>query len=226
MANVLIIEDEYHMRNLIKIYLGNKGHNIIEAEHGLTGIEKLKNTSVHLVILDVMMPGMDGWEVCNEIRLESEIPILMLTAKSNVEDRVKGLKMGADDYLVKPFHPEELVARVEALLRRIKPNDELEEIIEDGMIRLNQTVRQVSVNGVDVELAPREYDLLTFMIKHPKRPFDRDQLLLKVWGYDFDGDIRTIDTHVKSIRLKLKKAGCEEQPIQTVYGIGYKWEVL
>lgn len=225
MANVLIIEDEFHMRNLIKIYLTNKGHNVIEAQHGMAGIDKFNNESIHLVILDIMMPEMDGWEVCKQIRLSSETPILMLTAKSNVEERVKGLKIGADDYLVKPFHPDELVARVEALLRRSKPNKEQEEIIEDGMIRLNQTTRQISVHDIDVELAPREYDLLSFMIKHPKRPFDRTQLLMKVWGYDFEGDIRTIDTHVKNIRLKLKNAGCDEQPIQTVYGIGYKWEL-
>jgi two-component system response regulator ResD len=224
MASILMIEDELQMRNLVNLYVSSKGHRLIEADCGHEGLKKFEKENVHLVILDIMMPDMDGWEVCKQFRERSDTPLIMLTAKVTVADRVKGLKLGADDYLTKPFHPDELLARIEALLRRVKPEQDLTELIFEKL-HIHLQRRVVIIGDTLLDLTPKEFDLLLFLVKHPGRVFDREQLLNKVWGIDYEGDKRTVDTHIKSLRMKMKSAIREIQYIHTIYGVGYKWGI-
>ncbi|WP_100404690.1 response regulator transcription factor [Bacillus solitudinis] len=223
-SKVLVVDDEWNMRNLIRVYLSESQCNVAEAKDGYEALSKMEEESFDLMILDVMMPGLDGWEVCTQVRQSKQIPILMLTARSETKDKVHGLSIGADDYLVKPFAPEELVARVEALLRRynfVEKRNQSSRITTNGMT-LDVEKREVLVNDSIIDLTPKEFDLFKLFIKHPGRVYSRDVLLEQIWGHDYFGDVRTVDTHIKNVREKVRKAGLAYNPIETVWGVGYK----
>ncbi|MDC2864032.1 MULTISPECIES: response regulator transcription factor [unclassified Bacillus (in: firmicutes)] len=218
---VLLVDDESDMRQLVGMYLDNFGYEWKEAENGKQALHMLEIENFDFVILDIMMPEMDGITVCKEIRKTSDIPIIFLTAKGEEWNRVNGLRTGADDYIVKPFSPGELIARMEAVLRRYTKYEEQEEI-EFGPVVINEKSRRVEINGEGISLTVKEFDLLYFLCQHNGQVFSREQLLEKVWGYDYAGSTRTVDTHVKTMRLKLGERG---NCIQTVWGVGYKFEV-
>jgi two-component system response regulator ResD len=222
---ILLVDDEHDMRRLIKIYLGDE-YEIIEASNGKEALKVLQSVRVNLILLDIMMPEMDGWDVCKEIRKEDKLtPILMLTARSDVHDKVNGLKMGADDYVTKPFDPTELTARVEALLRRSTNYEE--SLNPDTLTFLELTIeiesRKVQVHNEEVILTPKEFDLLVILASNPKRVFTREVMLNQIWKFDDILDERTVDTHIKNIREKLKRAGLSYNPVKTVWGVGYKF---
>ncbi|CAH2464899.1 MULTISPECIES: response regulator transcription factor [Bacillus] len=218
---VLVVDDESDMRQLVGMYLDNFGYEWGEAENGKEALRKLETDHYDFVVLDIMMPEMDGLSVCKEIRKTSDVPIIFLTAKGEEWNRVNGLRMGADDYIVKPFSPGELIARMEAVLRRYTKQEQQEEI-QFGPILINEKSRRVETNGETIPLTVKEFDLLYFLCQHNGQVFSREQLLEKVWGYDYAGSTRTVDTHVKTMRLKLGESG---NYIQTVWGVGYKFEV-
>ncbi|WP_339149244.1 MULTISPECIES: response regulator transcription factor [unclassified Sutcliffiella] len=217
---VLVVDDEADMREMLGIYLKNENYQVLHAENGEEALDLLFDHEVDLIILDVMMPVMDGFTACKKIREKYMMPILMLTAKSDEWDKVRGLKLGADDYVMKPFSPKELLARIEALLRR--SNQSFFDVVSNSEITVQKSARQVLVGGEKVNLARREYDLLLFLIEHEGKVFSREQLHDVIWGLDTEkGSYRTVDTHVKTLRLKLKDAGTK---IKTVWGIGYKFD--
>lgn len=218
---VLVVDDESDMRQLVGMYLDNFGYEWGEAENGKEALKKLETDHYDFVVLDIMMPEMDGLSVCKEIRKTSDVPIIFLTAKGEEWNRVNGLRMGADDYIVKPFSPGELVARMEAVLRRYTKQEKQEEI-QFGPILINEKSRRIEAGGEPISLTVKEFDLLYFLCQHTGQVFSREQLLEKVWGYDYAGSTRTVDTHVKTMRLKLGESG---NYIQTVWGVGYKFEV-
>ncbi|WP_200416439.1 response regulator transcription factor [Virgibacillus salexigens] len=222
---ILVVDDEWNMRNLIKIYLSKENFQVEEAVDGKEAIQMAQQTSYELMVLDIMMPDIDGWEVCKTVRKTSLIPILMLTARNDVKDRVQGLNLGADDYLIKPFAAEELVARVNALLRRqnVKKEEATETLMYFGDLSIDSESREVKVKDIPVELTPKEFDILYLAASQPKRVFTREVLLDKIWDSDEFRDLRAIDTHVKNIREKLRKVGLSFNPIRTVWGIGYKF---
>ncbi|KZN94576.1 DNA-binding response regulator [Aeribacillus pallidus] len=223
---VLIVDDEWNMRHLLKINLSPYFH-LTEAASGQEALTLLTKGRIDVVILDIMMPDMDGWEVCKKIREMSQVPILMLTARGDVKDKVQGFDVGADDYLVKPFEPEELVARVKALIRRSAASSnpiQTEGIIKIADLKIDQNERQVFVNDRPLELTPKEFDILLLLVLNPKTIFTRDMLLDRVWGVHDVLDIRTVDTHVKNIREKFRKNGLSFNPIKTVWGMGYKFQ--
>lgn len=220
-CKVLLVDDESDMRQLVGMYLDNFGYEWKEAENGKVALSMLQAENFDFVILDMMMPEMDGMEVCKEIRRYSDIPIIFLTAKGEEWNRVNGLRIGADDYIVKPFSPGELIARMEAVLRRYTKHEEQEEL-RLGSIVIDEKRRSVEIEGQAVSLTVKEFDLLHFLCSHGGQVFSREQLLEKVWGYDYAGSTRTVDTHIKTMRLKLKEHG---NYIQTVWGVGYKFEV-
>ncbi|MFV2048807.1 MULTISPECIES: response regulator transcription factor [Bacillaceae] len=219
---ILIVDDEWNMRNLIKIHL-LPHFDLEEAANGKEALEKVKDHNFQLIILDVMMPDMTGWTVCERIREKENIPILMLTALTDVKDKVHGLNIGADDYLVKPFNPEELVARVHALLRRsVEFNNEN----DNGTITISDLTiikdsRLVLVNGKEVDLTPKEFNLIHLFATNQKQVFTREILLNAIWNTNNVLDVRTVDTHVKNVREKLRKNGLSFNPIKTVWGVGY-----
>ncbi|WP_153126452.1 response regulator transcription factor [Peribacillus tepidiphilus] len=219
---VLVVDDEEDMRNLIEMYLLNSGYKCIQAEDGKKALEKLHKHRVDVILLDIMMPNLNGFEVCEIIRKTHQTPIIFISAKGEEWDKVKGLKLGGDDYVVKPFSPGELMARIEALLRRTGKlgQDNETDIIQFHEIALNQKSRKVTVHNKPVNLTLKEYELLLFFIKHEGQVLSREQLLENIWGIDYDGSLRTVDTHIKTLRMKLKTADY----IQTVWGIGYKLE--
>ncbi|MDA1475169.1 response regulator transcription factor [Bacillus changyiensis] len=225
---VLVIDDEWNVRNLLRIYLIKNGFEVQEAKNGSEGIKMTENHSFDLIILDVMMPDTDGWEVCQKIRETNNTPILMLTARTGTKDKVKGLTVGADDYLVKPFDADELIARVFALLRRssISQSTITQSIITYSELKIDPEGRQVFVQKQPVDLTPKEFELLLMLAEHPRRAFERETLLERIWGSNYFGDFRTVDTHVKNIREKVRKAGLSFNPIQTVWGIGYKFQLV
>ncbi|WP_448163244.1 response regulator transcription factor [Bacillus mobilis] len=218
---VLVVDDESDMRQLVGMYLDNFGYEWGEAENGKEALKKLETDHYDFVVLDIMMPEMDGLSVCKEIRKTSDVPIIFLTAKGEEWNRVNGLRMGADDYIVKPFSPGELIARMEAVLRRYTKQEQQEEI-QFGPILINEKSRKIETGGEPISLTVKEFDLLYFLCQHTGQVFSREQLLEKVWGYDYAGSTRTVDTHVKTMRLKLGESG---NYIQTVWGVGYKFEV-
>jgi len=222
-GNVLIVDDEADMRRLVRLYLEKEGFRCMEAEDGQVALDLLKSNTFELIILDVMMPNVDGLTFCMKVREYSSVPIIFLTARGDEWDRVYGLKLGADDYIVKPFSPNELVARVDAVLRRVHPviRDE-EDNVTFGPIVLNLKGRQVYLEDELINLTLKEYELLLFFCRHNGQALSREQLLENVWGFDYVGGVRTVDTHIKTLRLKLKQHG---NLIQTVWGIGYKFEV-
>ena len=219
---ILIVDDEPRMRKLIKDFLAAKGYSILEAEDGeraLEEFEKNKN-KISLILLDVMMPKLDGWSVLRQIRQESKVPIIMLTARGEEQDELFGFELGVDEYISKPFSPKILVARVEAVLKRTSPNQK--EIKEYAGIEIDKEGRTVKVDGKPIELSLREYELLTYLVENEDIALSRDKILNNVWNYDYYGDSRTIDSHIKKIRHKLGKKG---KYIKTIRGIGYKFEV-
>ena len=223
---ILVVDDEWNMRNLLRIYLNKNGIEVKEAKNGPEAIELINSNQFDLVILDVMMPGMDGWEVCSKIRETYNIPILMLTARTETRDKVQGLNLGADDYLTKPFDPEELLARVNALLRRARISKESTNestMISFPGVRIDPDGRQIFIQEQEVIFTPKEFDILYLLATHHNQVFSREHIVSHVWGEDYYGDERTVDTHIKSIRGKIKEAGLSYNPIKTVWGIGYKF---
>ncbi|KUO97231.1 response regulator transcription factor [Ferroacidibacillus organovorans] len=224
--HILVVDDEPPMRQLVRIYLAHEGFSVSEAEDGFTCLEELGSGVFDMVILDVMMPGMDGVEVCRTIRTRHpDMPVLMLTAREAVESRVMGLTAGADDYLIKPFDSRELVARVKSLMRRTHPRDEVVFAIPEIHLRMDVEDRNVFVKGNRLTLTPKEFDLLLWFVKRPGRTYPRDELLDRVWGQEYAGDTRTVDSHIKNLREKLRDAGVSSDVLATVWGIGYRLEV-
>src|SRR5690625_3304587 len=221
---ILTVDDEWNMRNLLRVHLTKQGFNVVEAQNGVEALKILEQQSIDLIILDVMMPDMDGFELCNLIRKSMIIPILMLTARTEIDDKVEGLNVGADDYLTKPFVPEELIARVNALLRRTKMTDSNtnNELLDFPDLRIDPVGREVTINGQPVEFTSKEFNLLLLLANNVDRVFTRDHILVQIWGEDYFGDDRTVDTHIKNIRSKLRKAGLPYNLIHTVWGDGYK----
>ena len=221
---ILIVEDEANIRELLRLYLEREGYTVLEAENGVEGIKKWKSDKPDMLLLDVMMPVMDGWAVCREIRAESDVPIIMLTAKGETADRVSGLEMGADDYIVKPLEMPEVIARVRAVFRRMAPDDAPEKLSFDNLV-IDKQAYDLVIKGKRVDAPPKEIELLYFLASSPNRVFTRNQLLDEVWGFDYFGDSRTVDVHVKRLREKLEGVS-DKWSLKTVWGVGYKFEVL
>lgn len=230
---ILVVDDEEKIRSIIRMYFVREGFMVSEAASGRHALELLSREKFDLIILDLMMPKVDGWAVCREVRAGSAVPIIMLTAREEEIDRVIGLEMGADDYVVKPFSPRELLARVKAVLRRTaRAGNENRETAGDPdepsvgkPVEINPHTRNVTICGKAVSLTVKEFDLLYFLSRRPGRVFTRDELLQGIWGFDYFGDTRTVDTHVNRLRDKLNKVpGCPEI-VHTVWGVGYKFEV-
>lgn len=228
---ILIVDDDENIAELISLYLVKECFDTEMVANGEEALKKFESYHPHLILLDIMLPGIDGYDVCREIRKKSNVPIIMLSAKGEVFDKVLGLKIGADDYMVKPFDSNELVARVQAILRRsviqneekqVAAEDEGECVKYDGLT-VNLTSYSVVYNGQMVEMPPKELELLYFLASKPNQVFTREQLLDKIWGYDYIGDTRTVDVHVKRVREKIKDGS--NWSIATVWGIGYKFEV-
>lgn len=220
---ILVVDDESRMRKLLKDFLVKSGYEVLEAEHGEQAVDLfMKVKDIALIILDIMMPKMDGWQVCREIRKESNVPIIMLTAKSSEADELKGFELGVDEYISKPFSPKILVARVEAVLRRSNAAAP-DEVIRVGEITIDKSAHQVTVDGNVVELSYKEFELLTYFAENQGIALSREKILNNVWNYDYYGDARTIDTHVKKLRSKLGEK-CGEY-IKTIWGMGYKFEL-
>jgi DNA-binding response OmpR family regulator len=221
---ILIVDDEDGIRDMIKEYLSIEDYIIDEASDGIDALNLFKNDKYSLIILDVMMPKMDGWTVCREIRKTSQVPIIMLTARGEEYDKLFGFELGVDDYIVKPFSPKELSARIKAIIRRstyiINEEKKENKIVFEGL-NINYDSHNVYINESLISLTPKEYDLLTYFTKNPNRVLSREQLLTEVWGYDFTGDDRTVDTHIKMLRESLKEY---RKFIVTVWGTGYKFE--
>ncbi|HZK25636.1 MAG TPA: response regulator transcription factor [Oscillospiraceae bacterium] len=226
---ILVVDDEEHIRELVRLYLEKAGFAAALAADGEEAIQKVKSLVPQLIILDIMLPKMDGWDVCREVRKIAETPIIMLTAKGEEFDKVLGLELGADDYLTKPFSPRELVARVKAILRRVVVDDIAanEDIISLPGLNINQSSHEVHVREREVNLTPKEFDLLWYLAKNTGKVFTREQLLTAVWGYDYYGDLRTVDTHIKRLREKVERegTGTNAYQIKTIWGVGYKFEV-
>ncbi|SFR09247.1 response regulator transcription factor [Desulfoscipio geothermicus] len=223
---ILIADDEEKIRQIVKKYLEKEGFSVLECVDGLEAIQAFTKHAPDLVILDIMMPGADGWEVCRELRKTSKVPIIMLTAREDEVDRVLGLEMGADDYVVKPFSPRELMARVKAVLRRLNDRNlgEKENILSFEGLTINLDARKVTINDKEIILTPKEFDILYFLAKSSGKAYSRDHILLSVWGDDYFGDTRTVDTHINRLREKLAKANNKINYINTVWGVGYKFE--
>lgn len=223
-VRVLIVEDEERIRDMIKEYISLEGYITDEACDGIEALKLFKQNKYSIIVLDVMMPKMDGWSVCREIRKTSEVPIIMLTARGEEYDKLFGFELGVDDFMVKPFSPRELLARIKAIIRRkplVADTESSSKAVIEG-ISIDFNSRNVSVDGKLLSLAPKEYELLSFFVKNPNMVFSRDKLLSDVWGYDFFGDDRTVDSHVKMLRESL---GVYRKFIVTVWGTGYKFEV-
>ena len=222
---ILVVDDEKQIVDIVRAYLSREGYRVMAAYDGPTALDTARRENPDLVVLDLMLPGLSGWDVCRRLRQDSAVPIIMLTAREEVADRMVGLELGADDYVSKPFDPRELVARVRAVLRRGETSENQPEVIDHGDLRIENATRQVSVAGRGVELTPTEFDLLSVMARHPGRVFSRGQLLDRLQRDDYEGYERTIDSHVKNLRKKLAPDAGQPQYITTVHGIGYRLEV-
>jgi two-component system OmpR family response regulator len=222
MAKILIVDDDIHIRELVRIFLTKEGFELYQAEDGIKALSLLEKVKMDLVIIDVMMPNMDGWELCKELRGFSDIPILMLTAKGETAQKVKGFELGADDYLVKPFDTIELAVRVKALLKRYKIITSQTINIEDFM--LNRKTYEITNKGMKITIPLKEFELLFKLAGYPGKTFSREQLIEDIWGYDYEGDERTVDVHIKRLRERFPEP---EYPfrIQTIRGLGYRLEV-
>ncbi len=223
MSKILIVDDDPHIRELVRVFLRNDGFEVIEAADGVKALSELDSVKVDVAIIDVMMPNMDGWELCQELKATFDIPVLMLTAKGETSQKLKGFQLGTDDYLVKPFEPLELVARVKALLKRYRI--EASQTIHIGELTMDRKTFQVTVNGESLTLPLKEFELLFKLASYPGRTFSREQLIQDVWGYDFHGNDRTLDVHINRLRERLPE---EEHSfkITTIRGLGYRLERL
>jgi DNA-binding response OmpR family regulator len=230
-AKILIVDDERNICELIRLYVEKEGFKTIVAYDGEDALEKFKTESPALCLLDIMLPKKDGWQVCREIRSISSVPIIMLTAKDELFDKVLGLELGADDYIVKPFEPKELIARIKAVLRRCEYTNAkdvncLDELTFDGLT-INRSTYEVYLDKNKLEFPPKEFELLYFLAQNSNKVYTRDQLLNEIWGYEFYGDSRTVDVHIKRIREKLENSDIVRSwQIKTVWGVGYKFELL
>ena len=225
---ILIVDDEINICELIRLYVEKEGFSAITAHDGGQAVELFREKQPQLVLLDIMLPVKDGWQVCREIRAVSNTPIIMLTAKGETFDKVLGLELGADDYIVKPFDPKELIARIKAVLRRTdasggEQKENRDELSFEGLT-INQSTYETYLDGRKIEMPPKEFELLYFLASNENKVFTRDQLLDEIWGYEFFGDSRTVDVHIKRIREKIES---EAKPwkLKTVWGVGYKFEV-
>jgi two-component system, OmpR family, response regulator ResD len=232
-VKILLVDDEERIRRLLKMYLERENYSIDEAENGNQALSKALANDYDVILLDLMMPGKDGIEVCRELREKKATPVIMLTAKGEEVNRVQGFEVGTDDYIVKPFSPREVVLRVKALLRRSSKTTYLQtettakDVIVFPHLTIDNDAHKVLADGKEVSLTPKEYELLYFLAKAPDKVFDREQLLKEVWHYEFFGDLRTVDTHVKRLREKLNKVSEQAaRMIVTVWGVGYKFEVV
>ena len=226
-TSVLIVEDDRNIAELLQLYLEKQGYAVTTAYDGGQGLEKFRSIQPDLVLLDVMMPVMDGWAVCRAIRKESQTPVIMLTAKAQVDDKVSGLRSGADDYITKPFEMREVLARIEAVLRRSDrsaPAAPVRRLTFDKLT-IDMDAFELTVDGKKVDTPPKEMELLFYLASSPNRVYTRNQLLDEVWGFDYFGDSRTVDVHVKRLREKLEDVS-EQWCLKTVWGVGYKFEVL
>jgi len=224
-TNVLIVDDDYNICDLLRMYLEKEGYGVSAAYNGNDALDKFKNSAPDLVLLDLMLPGIDGIEVCREIRRISRTPVIMLTAKGETFDKVLGLEIGADDYIVKPFEPRELLARIKAVLRRTGASENVSEEIVYPCLRINLSTYSLEINGKMVEIPKKELELLYFLASNPNRVFSRDSLLDKIWGYDFYGNSRTVDVHIHRLREKLDGIS-DKWKLKTVSGVGYKFETF
>ncbi len=221
---ILVVDDDYNICELVRLYLEKEGYTVETANTGTAAIEKFKNFHISLIVLDIMLPGMDGFEVCREIRKTSNVPIIMLTAKDETFDKVLGLELGADDYIAKPFDSRELIARIKAVLRRFEVKESDTGIAVYNNIEINLSNYELRVCGKRLDMPPKELELLYFLATNPNKVFTREQLLDEIWGYDFFGDSRTVDVHIKRIREKIE--GSEDGwSLKTVWGVGYKFEL-
>ncbi|MEK4564807.1 response regulator transcription factor [Alkalihalobacillus sp. FSL R5-0424] len=230
-ARILVVDDEERIRRLLRMYLERENYSIEEATNGQKALEMALETEYDLILLDVMMPEMDGVEMCQELRKSKATPVMMLTAKGEEGNRVQGFEVGADDYIVKPFSPREVVLRVKALLRRssttkfLQTDVQTKDLLVFNQLTIDNDAHRVSVDGQDIGLTPKEYELLYYLAQSPDKVFSREQLLKDVWNYEFFGDLRTVDTHVKRLREKLNRVSEETASmIATVWGVGYKFE--
>ena len=222
---ILIVEDDHNIADLLRLYLEKEGYEVVIAGDGGTGLEKFRQCNPALVLLDIMLPVMDGWGVCRAIRAESKTPIIMLTAKGETEDKVTGLKTGADDYITKPFEMKEVLARIEAVLRRsgVEVGKVEKKLTFDKLI-IDMDAFELTVDGKKISTPPKEMELLYHLASNPNRVFTRNQLLDEVWGFDYFGDTRTVDVHIKRLREKLEGVS-SQWSLKTVWSVGYKFEV-
>jgi two-component system OmpR family response regulator len=221
MSKILIVDDDSHIRELVRVFLRNDGFEVIEAVDGVEALSELDSVKADLAVIDVMMPNMDGWELCQELKATFDIPILMLTAKGETSQKLKGFQMGTDDYLVKPFEPLELVARVKALLKRYRI--ESSQTIQVGELTMDRKMYQVAVDGESLTLPLKEFELLFKLASYPGRTFSREQLIEDVWGYDFHGNDRTLDVHINRLRERFPE-NRHSFKITTIRGLGYRLE--
>ena len=223
---ILIVDDDANICELLRLYLEKDGFDTVVANDGEQAVEYASKYSPDLILLDIMLPKLDGWQVCREIRKTSETPLIMLTAKGETFDKILGLELGADDYVSKPFDTKEVIARIKAVLRRTNDSDKGSQISEVryDKLRINLTNYELEVNGVKIDTPPKELELIYHLASNPNRVYTRDQLLDEVWGFDYYGDSRTVDVHVKRLREKLENVS-DEWSLKTVWGVGYKFEV-
>jgi len=227
-ATILVVDDEEPIQELLKFNLEKEGYLVCVAKDGPEALKRVENDQPDLLVLDLMLPGMDGLEVCRKLRSNpkfQQIPIIMLTAKGEEIDKVLGLELGADDYMTKPFSPRELLARIKARLRRPNSQEETDaKIIIRGELRVDITGFRVHVRGEETELTPKEFELLRVLVAHPGKVYSRDELLERIWGYEYDGDTRTVDVHVRHLRLKIERDPSNPEYIETLRGIGYRFK--
>lgn len=223
---ILIVDDDENICELLRLYLQKDGFETIVANDGEQAVEYASKYSPDLILLDIMLPKLDGWQVCREIRKSSEVPIIMLTAKGETFDKILGLELGADDYISKPFDTKEVIARIKAVLRRSHDSEKASQIqeVKYDKLRINLTNYELEVNGVKIDTPPKELELIYHLASNPNRVYTRDQLLDEVWGFDYYGDSRTVDVHVKRLREKLENVS-DRWSLKTVWGVGYKFEV-
>lgn len=225
-GKILVVDDDKNICELLGLYLENEGYHVLSVNDGETAVREFQTFSPDLVILDIMLPVMDGWQVCREIRKVSEKPIIMVTAKGETFDKVLGLELGADDYIVKPFDPKEVVARIKAVLRRTHVSAATErKYVEYDKLSINLTNYEMKVNGKIVSTPPKELELIFHLASNPNHVFTRDQLLDEVWGFDYYGDSRTVDVHIKRLREKLEGVS-DKWALKTVWGVGYKFDTV
>ncbi len=220
---ILVVDDEKPISDIVKFNLDKEGYDVVTAYDGEEALKKVESESPDLILLDLMLPKIDGLEVARQIRKEHDTPIIMLTAKDSEIDKVLGLELGADDYVVKPFEPKELMARVKAVMRRYSIDSTNKEVLHFSELIVDANSYKVEYKGVEVKMPPKEFELLYYLASNKNKVFTREQLLCEVWGYDYPGDSRTVDVHVKRLREKL--SGGEDWQIETVWGVGYKFEV-